>query len=179
LISLYYFQVIVTLTGLTAVHTVYWLLETTLIGILLYHVLSGKLIGGSERRVYLLIGLFIAAAVPKLAGLPLLFLEDVYRFGSYIATGFYPGRYFPLSVLAAIISLLLFVNIVYGMIRGKYRYQVRRIRLVYKDLPPAFDGLTITHLSDIHAGSLDDAAAVERGIRLVNEQESDLVLFTG
>src|SRR5690606_519612 len=83
LISLYYFQVIVTLTDLTAVHAVYWLLEITLMGILWYHVLAGKLMGGSERRIYLLIGFFIASAVPKLAGLPLLFLEDVYRLGSY------------------------------------------------------------------------------------------------
>lgn len=179
LISLYYFQVIITLTEQTAIHAVYWLVDSTLMGVILYYVLSGKLTGGSERRIYLLIGLFIASAVPKLAGLPLLLLEDVYRLGSYMITGGYPGRYVPLSVVAAIVSLLLFLNIVYGMIRGKYRYQVRRIRLVYKDLPPAFDGLTITHLSDIHAGSLGDAEAVKRGIRLINEQESDLVLFTG
>ncbi len=179
LISLYYFQVITTLTELTAIHAAYWLVDITLMGVILYHVLAGKLTGGPERRIYLLIGLFIASAVPKLAGLPLLLLEDVYRLGSYMVTGIYPGRYVPLSVLAGIVSLLLFLNIIYGMIRGKYRYQVRRIRLVYKDLPPAFDGLTITHLSDIHAGSLGDAEAVKRGIRLINEQESDLVLFTG
>src|SRR5690606_17550552 len=83
LISLYYFQVITTLTGLAAVHTIYWLVDIALMSIILYQALTGKLMRGPERSVYLLIGLFIASAVPKLAGLPLLVLEDVYRLGSY------------------------------------------------------------------------------------------------
>jgi predicted MPP superfamily phosphohydrolase len=49
----------------------------------------------------------------------------------------------------------------------------------FKDLPSAFDGFTITQLSDIHSGSFRDPEAVRRGVELVNAQRSDLFVFTG
>jgi predicted MPP superfamily phosphohydrolase len=46
-------------------------------------------------------------------------------------------------------------------------------------LPAAFDGFTITQLSDIHSGSFDDVAAMQKGIDLAIAQKSDLFVFTG
>ena len=48
-------------------------------------------------------------------------------------------------------------------------------------LSEAFDGFTITQLSDIHSGSfaLSSRKAVQRGVDLAQAQESDLFLFTG
>ena len=43
----------------------------------------------------------------------------------------------------------------------------------------AFDGFTITQISDIHSGSFDNAAKVNYGIDLINKQQSDVILFTG
>ena len=51
--------------------------------------------------------------------------------------------------------------------------------LEYEDLPEAFDGFKITQISDIHSGSFDNPEKVAYGIDLVNQQQSDLVLFTG
>ena len=51
--------------------------------------------------------------------------------------------------------------------------------LGFKDLPPEFDGLTITQISDIHSGSFDNAEKISYGIDLINAQQSDLILFTG
>jgi hypothetical protein len=65
------------------------------------------------------------------------------------------------------------------MIKGKYDYKVHRQTLYFDDLPPAFDGFTITQLSDIHSGSFDNTAAVQRGIDLAKSQNSDLFVFTG
>jgi hypothetical protein len=65
------------------------------------------------------------------------------------------------------------------MMKGKYDYTVHRHTLFFKDLPDAFDGLTITQLSDIHAGSFDNPEAVKRGVALANAQKSDLFFFTG
>jgi predicted MPP superfamily phosphohydrolase len=73
-------------------------------------------------------------------------------------------------------TVLLFV---YGMIRGKYAYRVIRHTLYFDDLPEAFDGFTITQISDIHAGSFNNPAAVQKGIELVKQQQSDLFVFTG
>ncbi|TCC93721.1 metallophosphoesterase [Pedobacter frigiditerrae] len=73
-------------------------------------------------------------------------------------------------------SILLFL---YGIIKGKYAYRVIKHTLTFKDLPSAFDGFTITQISDVHAGSFTNPKAVQKGIDLINEQKSDLFVFTG
>lgn len=74
------------------------------------------------------------------------------------------------------LSVLAFV---YGMLRGKYAYRVISHTLYFDDLPKAFDGFTITQISDVHAGSFKNPAAVQRGIDLIKAQDSDLFVFTG
>ncbi|MEI9808080.1 MAG: metallophosphoesterase [Bacteroidota bacterium] len=72
----------------------------------------------------------------------------------------------------------LFGSLIYGF-GNKYRYQVRRIPLSFSNLPPAFKGLKIVQLSDIHSGSFTDKKAVMRGIEMVMKEKPDLILFTG
>ncbi|HMC02053.1 MAG TPA: metallophosphoesterase, partial [Flavobacteriaceae bacterium] len=47
------------------------------------------------------------------------------------------------------------------------------------DLPEAFDGYRITQISDIHSGSFDNKEKVEYAVDLVNQQASNVILFTG
>jgi len=47
------------------------------------------------------------------------------------------------------------------------------------DLPDAFDGFTITQISDVHSGSFDNPEKINYAIDLINEQEADMILFTG
>ena len=65
------------------------------------------------------------------------------------------------------------------MYRGKYNYKVLSYKLKYDDLPDAFDGYKIVQISDIHGGSFDNQKKVQYGVKLINSQEADLVLFTG
>jgi predicted MPP superfamily phosphohydrolase len=44
------------------------------------------------------------------------------------------------------------------------------------DLPEAFDGFTITQISDLHSGSFDNRE-IKYAIDLVNEQNSDDVVL--
>jgi len=67
----------------------------------------------------------------------------------------------------------------YAMLKGKYDYRLHKTTLFFEDLPPAFDGFTITQLSDIHSGSFDNTHAVQKGIDLARAQHSDLFVFTG
>ena len=46
-------------------------------------------------------------------------------------------------------------------------------------MPENFDGFKITHVSDFHCGSLENKKKIEYGVNLINEQKSDLILFTG
>jgi len=72
----------------------------------------------------------------------------------------------------------LFATLTYGF-SNKYNYKVRKVKLTFKNLPPAFRGLRIVQLSDIHSGSFNNKAAVLKGVEMVNAQQADLVLFTG
>ncbi len=72
----------------------------------------------------------------------------------------------------------LFGTLLYGF-GNKYKYQVRRIPLHFPNLPLAFKGLKIVHISDIHSGSLHNQAAVQKGIDTILQQKADVILFTG
>lgn len=72
----------------------------------------------------------------------------------------------------------LFGSLMYGF-SNKYNYTVRTIRLTFSNLPPAFKGMKILQVSDIHSGSFNNKAAVNRGVDLIMAQQADLILFTG
>jgi hypothetical protein len=90
-----------------------------------------------------------------------------------------PSRRKFISTLALGLAAIPFGALLYGMFRGKYRYRVLSYELAYKDLPAAFDGYKITQISDIHSGSFDNAKKISYGIDLINQQGSDVLLFTG
>lgn len=72
----------------------------------------------------------------------------------------------------------LFSSLIYGF-TNKYNYQVHRVQLNFANLPAAFKGLKIIQLSDVHSGSFNNVAAVEKGIDRVLAEKPDLILFTG
>ncbi|MDR3716676.1 MAG: metallophosphoesterase [Puia sp.] len=72
----------------------------------------------------------------------------------------------------------LFSSLLYGF-SNKYNYNIKRVKLAYDNLPEAFRGLKIVQLSDIHAGSLADKSAVQKGIDKILKEKPDLILFTG
>jgi predicted MPP superfamily phosphohydrolase len=131
-------------------------------------------------------GLIVLSIVPKIGILLVLFGEDVFRvfkialgyFTSDSSIHLYERREF-VSKLALGIAVIPFASILYGLTRGKYNYQVINHSLFFEDLPPAFNGFKLTHISDIHSGSFDNEDKIAKGIELINEQKSDVILFSG
>lgn len=72
----------------------------------------------------------------------------------------------------------LFATLIYGF-SNKYNYQVKKIKLRFSNLPRAFQGLRILHISDIHSGSFTNKQAVQKGVDLALAQHPDIILFTG
>ncbi|MGK2863220.1 MAG: metallophosphoesterase [Chitinophagaceae bacterium] len=62
---------------------------------------------------------------------------------------------------------------------NKYQYQVKKTALSFSNLPKAFKGLKIVHISDIHSGSLMNKNAVLKGVEKILSQQPDLIVFTG
>ncbi len=89
------------------------------------------------------------------------------------------GAQYGITVSILIIGVVLLIYMMYGVIRGKYRYTVEPIELRYAELPEEFDGLRIVQISDVHAGTWDDVDQVAKGIDKINALRPDLILFTG
>jgi uncharacterized protein len=83
-----------------------------------------------------------------------------------------------LSWLGIGIGGTLITSLIYGF-SNKYNYQIRHVPLTFNNLPPAFKGLKIVQISDVHSGSFDNKKAVERGVQKVLDLNPDLILFTG
>lgn len=133
------------------------------------------------------LSLLLALLVTKIIFCLVLFLGDITRFFYGVIRGltgardtpFIPARRQFIGELAVLTAAIPFTGFLYAMIRGKYDYRIHRTTLFFEDLPPAFDGFTITQLSDIHSGSFDNTHAVQHGIDLAKAQNSDLFVFTG
>jgi len=171
--DIYFFQAVTTLTANSWVHLAYWLVDVVLVvGFVL------MFLGPLNRRpgwlVSGLMALTLLSFVPKLFGFPVLLIEDITRLFRH-----FPPRSVWVSELALLIAAIPFFSLLYGITGGRHRYKVHRVTLKFTDLPEAFNGFTITQLSDIHAGSFTSKAGVEKGVALVNKQNSDLILFTG
>jgi hypothetical protein len=133
-------------------------------------------------------GLVLALLIGKIILTLFMFGEDVSRFliagyqilvpPSTSSFGLSSRRLF-LSQIALGIAAIPFASLLYGMYQGKYNYKVLKYSLYFEDLPEAFDRYRITQISDIHSGSFDNKKKIEYAVGLINEQESDTILFTG
>jgi predicted MPP superfamily phosphohydrolase len=133
------------------------------------------------------LSLFLTLLITKLFFGIALLLGDITRGTLGIVNAFnkhhkgpaIPSRRKFIAQIATGFAAIPFASFMYAMLKGKYDYRIHRQTLYFKDLPASFDGFTITQLSDIHSGSFDNTAAVQRGIDLAKAQKSDLFVFTG
>ncbi|WP_114937154.1 metallophosphoesterase [Mucilaginibacter endophyticus] len=137
-----------------------------------------------------MLSLFLTFFITKLVFIIVLSLGDLGRFfvgifnkingsGSVKGQAAFPGRRKFISEIAVLVAAVPFTSFFYAMFKGKYDYKLHKTTLYFEDLPDAFDGFTITQLSDIHSGSFDNTEAMQRGIDLAKAQKSDLFVFTG
>lgn len=62
---------------------------------------------------------------------------------------------------------------------GSRRLVVRRYEAHDERLPPAFDGVRVAQLSDLHVGPHTPASSVRRIVRAVETERPDLIAYTG
>jgi uncharacterized protein len=84
----------------------------------------------------------------------------------------------PSGVLRASACLGLVLGLYAVFVRSR-RIAIRRLQVSLPDLPAAFEGYTIAHLSDVHVGSLFRGAALSALVRRVNREAPDLAALTG
>ena len=143
---------------------------------------------GQTRQDMYTVGFFVVVYLPKFILTLAMFGEDIFRFFYGAYNNFYPkeeGQTFLasrrkfVSQIGLGLAAIPFLSLLYGITIGKYNYKVINQTLFYPDLPDSFDGFKITQISDVHSGSFDNPEKISYAIDLVNEQEADMILFTG
>jgi predicted MPP superfamily phosphohydrolase len=185
----YAFQTLKTLTKSNWWYAIYWVFTIAIIGNFIYQFYGFNRSDGFSHTNAYAIGFLIAMVVPKLILVIAMFGEDIFRVPQAIYSYFtqnnnLEGDHFParrkfVSQIALGLAAIPFASILYGISKGKYNFKVLSYVLHFEDLPDAFDGYKLTQISDIHSGSFDNINKVEYAIDLINEQQSDVILFTG
>jgi uncharacterized protein len=188
IVELYAFQAFRTVVKMRWALTLYQIISLLLFVFIIYSFLQFDRSVGQTKQTLLTMGLLLLVYIPKILITVVLLGEDIYRvlFGamryfieSDTTADFLPERRKFISNVALGLAAIPFLSLIYGMTIGKYNYRVIKQRVFFPDLPDAFDGFTITQISDVHSGSFDNPEKINYAIDLVNEQESDMILFTG
>ena len=196
LLDIYIFQVVKWLVPATsprlrmAVFIIYWVLSVAVLGILIALPYMNYEAWPKTIRTYVfatIVGLFFS----KLIASMFFAIDDIRRASTWIIGKLFSNPSVPvsptsegitrstfLSWLGLAIGGGLFGTLVYGF-SNKYKYQLKRVPMAFGNLPGAFKGLKIIHISDIHSGSFMDKTAVLKGVQKIMKQEPDLILFTG
>ena len=188
IVELYAFQALKTLIKLKWVLVVYQVLSVLIFIFIIYSFLQFDRSVGQTRQTLFTMGLVLLVYVPKMVLMLVLLGEDIFRLGAgsinYFIdydtnVDFFASRRKFVSQLGLGLAAIPFMSLIYGITIGKYNYKVIKQRIFFPDLPEAFDGFTITQISDVHSGSFDNPEKINYAIDLVNEQNSDMILFTG
>lgn len=175
----------------TIIHAIYWVVSAAAIITL---IILPYLKFEHQAKIFratifaIIAGLFFA----KLIAAVFFLVDDVRRGIQWVAGKFFfsntegeqlqQGETITRSVFLSWTGMIfgggLFGSLLYGF-GNKYNYQLKKIQLSFANLPAAFKGLKIIHISDIHSGSFTDKEAVMRGVKKVMDQKPDLILFTG
>ncbi len=79
-----------------------------------------------------------------------------------------------------LIASVPFASVLYGFLKGRFDFTVFSEKITFNNLPSNFNGFKIVQFSDFHFGSLaGNYAEVEEAIDQINQQEPDLLVFTG
>ena len=196
LLDIYVVQVIKVLAAGTTdktrmiVYSIYWTISIAVIALLILLPYLNYESWPKALRSYVfatMIGLFLA----KLIAAMFFLIDDLRRVIMWILAKVSPQlgerlvdaeghitRSAFLSWLGLGLGGGLFTTLVYGF-SNKYDYRIKRVKLNYSNLPGAFKGLKVVHISDIHSGSFTDKEEVLGGINKILNENPDLILFTG
>ena len=88
--------------------------------------------------------------------------------------------YAPFGWTALALVLAVWIVMAYGFFFGRFRLWVNHTDYTSSELPAAFDGYKVVHISDLHLSTFDDRpAALQRVVDSINALQPDLICFTG
>lgn len=80
---------------------------------------------------------------------------------------------------AIVIAGLMFSTLSYGVLFGRYNFKKHRLKVKLDKWSKSLNPLKIVQISDLHLGGFGSVKKLEEVVELINEEEADLILFTG
>ncbi|MEC5158813.1 putative MPP superfamily phosphohydrolase [Chryseobacterium sp. MP_3.2] len=185
LLEFYIYQAFKTITSNTNLRIAYWVVTVLVYGFFICELLTFKRTDRDHHKIQIVTSVFLIFVLPKFFVLFFLLIEDFIRILRYGLSTFTPEEnHFPdrrkfLSIIGLGSAAILAGLFIDGIIFGKYRHSVRRVKMKIAGLPESFKGYKIIQISDVHSGSFFNPEKLQKAINLINEQDADLVLFTG
>jgi len=188
IVEVYAFQALKTITRTKWILVSYQIISLLAVLYIVYQFTQFDRRVGQNSKTLITFGLLLLVFIPKLILTSVMLLEDVFRVFSGTITHFLgdndSGSFLPerrrfVSQVALAMAAIPFSSLLYGMTKGKYNFRVIKQTLFFPDLPQDFDGFTITQISDVHSGSFDDPEKINYAIDMINDQNADMILFTG
>ena len=142
-------------------------------------------ISSSSRVFSYYLSIIFLFLIAKTISLPIILIEDLFRLFNFIKSKINTKSKVNLKRRALISKLsIIFSSITLpvgfdGIFFGKYRYRIINHEINFKNLPKKFDGYKLVQLSDFHCGSLENKHMVDKAIKMINDENADLILFTG
>jgi predicted MPP superfamily phosphohydrolase len=174
------------------VRLVYWAISIGMIALLVWVSISVNELRSTRNHSFMfsLAALFMLFFLPKVVIVVFHGLEDLVELFRWVVGKLTPGapvgggepitRLRFLSQVGLALAAVPFAGVLYGITHGRRNFRVERVDLKLGNLPAAFDGLRIVHISDMHLGSFPSGTdIVRKGVDLINEERPDLILFTG
>ena len=188
IIDIYAYQALRTLLKLKWMLVSYQIISFFLLIFIVYSFMQFDRSVGQTKQTMYTMALLLLVYIPKIVMALVLMGEDIFRIGAgtvnYFSNynsdiDFLASRRKFVSQIGLGLAAVPFLSLIYAVTKGKYNYKVIKQQIFYPDLPDAFDGFKITQISDVHSGSFDNPDKINYAIDLVNEQNSDMILFTG
>jgi predicted MPP superfamily phosphohydrolase len=130
--------------------------------------------------VMLILGFFLMLYLPKIIFNTTQLLGDISTLIARLLGGHTDIIRKWFLIPGGILGILLFIAFGMGMARGRTNVKVFREDIEIKNLPGSFSGLRVVQLSDIHlAGFYNHPGYIRKVVKMVNNLEPDLILFTG
>lgn len=185
IIEIYVYQAIRNITTNNYIRIGYWVFTLLAYGIILYWILTFNKASRDHQQIQLMVSAMMIFVLPKLLSLIFLLIGDFSRFVEFgfkyftAKENYFPERRKFISTTALAAAGIFSALAIDGIIFGKYRHTVRKVKLRFKNLPENFKGYKIVQISDVHSGSFFNPQKLQKAIDLINEQDADVVLFTG
>ena len=182
-------NILVSVKSSPIIRWVYWLVS--IVGLaLFFYAISNYQNANASKYLIVIRSIILSMYLAKLLACFPLIVDDIIRLGKWIYSLFVSNQTLDadatkisrssfLKNLSFLTGSLFFGLMSWGIAVGRYNYKKHRIKLNLDKWPESLNGLKIIQISDLHLGSFTSTKPVEDIVELINEEEADLIVFTG